>query len=381
MRTLLPIACFLAIFLVSCNSHQRNAKNGMVKDYPVMTLAPRTITVHSDFPATIQGQQVIEIRPMITGYIEKISVNEGDWVKKGQMLFKIKNPQYEEDVKTAKAGVMSAQADVNNARMEIEKVRPLVEKQIVSDYRLKSAELALESKEAILAQTKAALANAQTNLSYTIIKSPMDGIIGTIPYKTGALVASNSTEALTTLSDIRVIYAYFSWNEKQLLDFLSNATGESMEEKVKHLNNITLVLANSEEYPEKGKVELASGLISTETGSATLKAIFANEKGLIRSGSSATIRIPQVMNNVLIVPQGATYELQNKRFIYVLGPDNKVLAKSFTSIPSDDGKYFIVKDGLKAGDKIVVQGVVSIKDGDKIKPRDTSAVSFYGNIQ
>ena len=382
MKTNFFLICALTVALVSCGPKNRLGNmNGMVKDYSVLTLVPMKITVHSDFPATIEGQQVIEIRPMITGYIETIYVKEGDWVKKGQLLFKIKNPQYEQDVITAKAGISSAQADVNTGKMEIEKVRPLVNKQIVSEYRLKSAELVLEAREASLAQARASLANAETNLGYTTIRSPQNGVIGTIPYKIGALVNSNSAEALTTLSDIRVIFAYFSWNEKQLLDFLSNAPGGTVEEKVKRLKDVSLVLSNSDEYTEKGTIELASGLISTETGSATLKAIFPNEKELIRSGSSATVRIPQVFDGALIVPQAATYELQNKRFIYTVGSDNKVTARSFTSVPSDDGQYFIVKDGLKAGEKVVIQGVVSIKEGDKIKPKDTSAVSFYRNIK
>ncbi|MFA5727585.1 MAG: efflux RND transporter periplasmic adaptor subunit, partial [Saccharofermentanaceae bacterium] len=183
MKTNFFLICALTVALVSCGPKNRLGNmNGMVKDYSVLTLVPMKITVHSDFPATIEGQQVIEIRPMITGYIETIYVKEGDWVKKGQLLFKIKNPQYEQDVITAKAGISSAQADVNTGKMEIEKVRPLVNKQIVSEYRLKSAELVLEAREASLAQARASLANAETNLGYTTIRSPQNGVIGTIPY-------------------------------------------------------------------------------------------------------------------------------------------------------------------------------------------------------
>ncbi len=382
MKTTFSIICFISIFILSCNKDKKNVpETDKVKDYLVLTLAPKSVTIHNNFPATIEGQQVIEIRPMISGYIQEIKVNEGERVKKGQLLFKIRNPQYEQEVLTAKASINSAVAEVNSAKMEIEKVKPLVEKQIVSDYRLKSAELALQAKEAALAQAEANLKNAEANLGYTNIKSPQDGIIGTIPYKIGALVGSNSTEALTKLSDIRNIYAYFSWNEKQLLDFLSDSPGISIEEKIKNLPEATLILANSEEYPVKGKIEMASGLISTETGSATFKAVFSNANGLIRSGSSATVRIPEVKDSVLIVPQGATYELQDKRFIYTVGADNKVTAISFTSIPSDDGKYFLVSDGLKARDRVVIEGVASLKDGTEIIPRDTSAVSFYGDIK
>jgi membrane fusion protein (multidrug efflux system) len=381
MRITVFTLCFIAIVTTSCSNNKKNVspvnKGSLVKDYAVLTLVPKTVTIHKDFPATIEGQQVIEIRPMISGYVQEVYVNEGDRVKKGQLLFKIKNPQYDQEVITAKASVNRAVADVNTAKMEIEKIRPLVEKQIVSDYRLKSAELMLETQEAALEQAKASLSNAETNLGYTIIKSPQDGIIGMIPYKIGALVGSNSSEALTTLSDIGKVFAYFSWNEKQVLNLLSDSPGVSIEEKMKNFPQVSLILANSIEYPEKGKVEMASGLISTNTGSATLKAIFPNSNGLIRSGSSATVRIPQVTDSVLIIPQSATYELQNKRFIYTVGADNKVTAINFTSIPSDDGKYFLVSDGLKAGDKVVIEGVASLKDGATIIPKETNPASFY----
>jgi membrane fusion protein (multidrug efflux system) len=382
IKSIFPIVCLSALFITSCNSGKNNPQQGaggMVKDYAVLTLSPKTVKVHTNFPATIEGQQVIEIRPMISGYIQQICVNEGDRVRKGQLLFKINNPQYQQDVNTAKAKVNSAIADVNSAKIEVDKVKPLVDKQIVSEFRLKSAQLTLETKEAALSQARASLANAEANLAYTTIVSPQDGIIGTIPYKVGALVSSNSTEALTTLSDIGNVFAYFSWNEKQLLDFLSNYPGKTVEEKVKNMPEATLILANKAEYPLKGKIEMASGLIVTETGSATFKAMFKNPEGIIRSGASATVRIPQIADSVFVIPQSATYELQDKRFVYVVSADNKVTSVNFSSIPSDDGKYFLATDGLKAGDRIVVEGVISLKDGNTIIPRDTTAASFYGN--
>jgi membrane fusion protein, multidrug efflux system len=380
MRATLPIITLIGILIVSCSNDKKNVPmSGMAKEYSVLTLTKKNVAIHKNFPATIEGQQVIEVRPMINGYIKEIKVNEGDRVKKGQLLFVISNPQYEQAVITAKASINSAIAEVNSAKMEIEKVKPLVEKQIVSNYRLKSAELTLEAKEAALAQAKAALVNAETNLGYTNIRSSQDGIIGTIPYKIGALVSSNSAEALTTLSDIQNVFAYFSQNEKQLLDMLMDSPGVTIEDKINNMPEATLILSNSEEYPLKGKIQMASGLISTETGSATFKAIFPNTNGIIRSGSSAIVRIPQVKDSVLVIPQGATYELQNKRFIYTVGTDNKVTATNFTSIPSDDGKFFLVTDGLKAGNRIVIEGVASLKDGLVIVPKEADASGVYGN--
>lgn len=359
--------------LVSCKDRKQGPPPEQVKDYAVMTVYPQTVTIHQDFPATIEGQQVIEVRPMINGYLQEIYVNEGDRVKKGQLLFKIRNPMYEQEVVTARASINKAQADVHSSEMEIEKVRPLVEKQIVSDYRLRSAELNLESAKAALEQSRASLANAESNLAYTSIRSPMNGIIGTIPYKTGALVSSNSTQALTTLSNIDSVIAYFSWNEKQLLNFLSDSRGTTLEEKIRNMPPARLFLANSSEYPEPGKIELASGLISTETGSATFKAVFSNPEGIIRSGSSATVRIPEVKDSVYVIPQSATWELQNKYFAYTVGADNKVSAVSFTPVPSDDGKSFLVTDGLKNGDRIVVEGITSLKNGMVINPTERTA--------
>ncbi len=381
MRTAFLKICVMAIVFVACSHEKQTTSDSkIVKDYSVLTMVPKSVTIHQVFPATIQGERVIEIRPMISGYLQEIYVNEGDHVKKGQLLFKINNPQYEQEVLTAKASINSAVAEVNSAQMEIDKVKPLVEKQIVSDFRLKSAELTLQTKEAALEQAKVALANAQTNLGYTILRSPQDGIIGTIPYKTGALVGSNSAEALTTLSDISEVFAYFSWNEKQLLDLLSDSPGVTIEEKMKNIPPATLILSNSAKYPLKGRVEMASGLISTETGSATFKAIFPNPEGLIRSGSSATVSIPEVKDSILIVPQSATYELQDKRFIYTVGQDNKVTAVPIIASSSDGGHYFFVTEGLKAGDRVVLEGVSSLRDGMTIIPKEANAVSYYGRI-
>lgn len=373
MRIISTVIYLTAIFITSCKQEKAAAPAADApRQYSVTTVKPETVTIHQDFPATIEGQQVVEIRPMISGYLQDIYVNEGDHVKKGQLLFKIRNPMYEQQVITAKASINRAEADVNTANMEIEKIRPLVDKEIVSDYRLKSAQLELGSKKAMLEQSKAELSNAEANLAYTIIKSPMNGIIGIFPYKQGALVSSNSQQALTTLSNIDTIFAYFSWNEKQLLDFLSGSPGESLDEKIKNIPQATLILANSTEFPQKGRITMASGMISTQTGSATFKAIFPNREGLIRSGSSATIRIPEMLQNVLVIPQSASYELQNKFFAYRVDSGNKVTAVAFDPLPSDNGQSFLVTKGIKPGDRIVVEGINSLKNGVTIIPKEVA---------
>jgi len=366
-----------ALLLSSCGNKKAAPQADAVKDYAVITLTPRKATIHYDFPATIQGQQVIEIRPKIDGYVQAIYVNEGAIVKKGQLLFKISNPQYEQEVVTAKASIKSAVADVKAAEMDVNKVRPLVEKDIVSKYQLQSAQYTLEAKQASLAQAQATLANAETNLGYTVLRSPADGVIGTIPYKIGALVSSTSTDPLTNLSNAGNVYAYYSLNEKQLLDFSEHVPGNTLQEKLSHLPMVSLILANGTEYSEKGKIETASGLISTETGTASFKASFPNPLGIIQSGASATVRLPRTDDSALVIPQGATFELQDKRFAYVVGKDNYITSTPIVTTANDNGQFFIVKEGLKAGDKVVLEGVSTLRDSTLIKPREVNADSLY----
>jgi membrane fusion protein (multidrug efflux system) len=352
----------------------RNPGNGQpiaadpAQPYPVFAIKTSPATLQTEYPATLQGQQNIEIRPKIDGYIEQIYIDEGATVKKGQLLFKINAPQYEQDVKNALAAINSAEADVNTAKLQVEKTRPLVEKEIISEYELKSDEEALKVKEAVLLQAKTTLANAQTNLSYTTVTSPVDGVAGMIPYKLGSLVSSTTTQPLTMISNITKVYAYFSMNEKQLLDFSRQYKGSTVEAKLKQLPPVTLILPDKTEYPEKGQVLAMSGLINSETGAATFRATFPNPLGLIRSGGSAVITIPVSINNALLIPQQSTYELQGKRFVYRVDGD-KVTSAEITTMADPAGQYFVVTDGLKPGDKVVFEAATPIPDGTKIIPQ------------
>jgi membrane fusion protein (multidrug efflux system) len=351
-KLVLYILCALLVYqMSSCgNTDKKSGAGNMpaeVKDYKVLTLNPRRANLNADFPATIQGQQVIEIRPKIDGYLDAIYVQEGAAVKRGQLLFRISNPQYEQEVITATATIKSAEADVDAAKMQVAKARPLVEKDIVSKYELESAQYGLKAKEAALAQAQAALANAHTNAGYTILHSPADGVIGRIPYKVGALINGTNTEPLTTLSNIANVYAYYSLNEKQLLQYFSTTAGSTVQEKINNIKPATLLLADGSVYPEKGKIELASGLISTETGTATFKAVYKNPLGIIRSGASATVRVPTTLDSALVIPQGATYELQDRRLVYLVDKNNRISSIAITAMPSDNGRFFIITGGLK----------------------------------
>jgi membrane fusion protein (multidrug efflux system) len=350
------------------------------QQYSVLQITAQPVSVHTDYPATLQGEEVVEIRPKIEGYLEEQYVDEGTRVKRGQKLFRISNPQYEQELRSAEAGVNTAQADIKSAELTVNKTKPLVEKEIISKYELEAAEYTLQSKKAALVQAQATLANARVNLGYTIITSPSNGIIGTIPYKKGSLVSGTSTNPLTTLSADKGIYAYFALNEKQLLEFNRTFKGATIQDKLRNLPAVQLVLADGTLYNQTGKVETASGLLTTETGSSNFRATFPNPDGLLKSGGSASVRIPRSINDALLIPQSATYELQDKRLVYTVGNDNKVLSKAITTTPTDDGKFFIVTDGLVNGDKIVLNGLTSLKDSMAIKPAMANPQTIYSAL-
>lgn len=376
------VIALVAFFISACNNKNETAAAAQnapppVSEYPVLTIAPRQTTLFTDFPATIQGQQNIEIRPKIDGYIEAIYVDEGATVRRGQALFRINAPQYEQEVRTAQADIKIAQADVNAAQMQVNKVRPLVERGIISKYELESARYGLQSKQAVLAQTQARLVNARTNLGYTSVTSPVNGVVGIIPYKIGSLVSSNTAQPLTTVSNIGNIYAYFSVNEKQSLEFTRNTKGITIQQRLATLPPVTLILADGSEFPQKGKVETASGLINTQTGSASVRATFPNPGSIIQSGSTGTVRIPETLDSALLVPQKATYEIQGKRFVYVLESTGTVKSTEIKTSESSNGQFFVVQQGLRPGDKIIIEGVASLQDGAPVKARPVPADSLY----
>jgi len=364
-------AGLLALSLAACGGKKKDtAKQGppKIQTYPVLKLRPDTVTLYQDYPATIQGEQNVEIRPKVDGYVQAIYVDEGASVRKGQLLFKISAPQYEQDVRTAEAGIKTALADEAAAEMGVRKVEPLVARGIISKYELEGAQYTLQSRQAALAQARATLANARTNLGYTTLTSPVDGIIGTIPNKIGSLVSSTSATPLTTVSNTSDVYAYFSLSEKALLSFVQRRAGATLQDKLAHLPDVRLVLANGDVYQYTGRVKTAIGQIDTETGSSSFRATFPNPQGLLRSGSSGSVRTLRPVSNALLIPQSATYELQGKRFAYVLGRDTAVYAAPIVVTPTPDGQSFVVDSGLKKGQEIVLQGAASLKDGTKIKP-------------
>lgn len=353
----------------------------MVEAYPVFQLAAKDATLASDYPANLQGIQNIEIRPKIDGFIEQIFIDEGATVKKGQPLFRIRAPQYQQDLNTAAAAINSAEADVNVAELQVQKTKPLVEQEIISKFELKSAEYNLQVRKAALAQAKANYANAKTNLGYTNITSPVDGIVGALPYKLGSLVGGTTPMPLTTISNISQVYAYFSLNEKQLLEFSRQYPGSTIEEKLKQMPPVNLILSDGTDYPEKGKVETISGLINSQTGTASFRASFPNPLALIRSGGSAVVRIPVFLKEALVVPQKSTYEVQGKHFVYLVQDSGKILSTEIEIMDKSAGQYYVVTKGLQAGQSLVLESAAPLPDGTKIKPDPQPADKVYGNLK
>jgi len=370
MRTkfLMFFTAMAALSLVACKNKSEHAVQ-KVKPYKVIKITQQpSVDLYSEYPAVMQGTQDIEIRPMINGYIQKVLVVEGQEVKKGQPLFEIKNPQYAEDVNLFAAQITSAQTAIETAKIKVETTKPLVQKGIVSQYELTKAQLDLDARKADLKQAQANYKNAQINLGYTVVKSPVDGVVGTLPYRLGAYVYSNSPMALTTISNISKMYAYFSINEKQQMQMFASLKGKSFQDKINSIAPVSLILSNGEEYPTKGKIETFSGLVDRNTGGYNVRAGFSNENHLLRSGMSAAIRIPVYLTDVILIPQSATTELQDKRLAYVVGKDQTVTSAEIHVKDVPGGQYFVVTDGLKEGDKVMIEGVGIVPEGTKIKP-------------
>ncbi|MDT4837138.1 Efflux pump periplasmic linker BepF [compost metagenome] len=385
LKSPLLFALPLGLLIASCGAKNEKAGQGAgaaePQSYPVFEVNVQKTSLESEYPATLEGVENVDIRPKIDGFIEKIYIDEGAVVKKGQLLFTINAPQYEQQVRTATAAVNSAEADVNAAQLQVNKTKPLVDKEIISKYELESAQLNLQSKKAMLAQAKAALVNANVNLSYTRISSPVDGVVGAIPFKTGSLVSGSTAQALTTVSNTSKVYAYFSLNEKQLLTFSDTYKGKTIDEQMKNIPPVSLMMADGSVYSHNGKIESINSQINKATGSVMLRATFPNPTFQLRNGASAVVRIPQPVEGVILIPQKSTIDLQGKKFVYVLGDSAKVVNTEVKIMDIPKGRFYVVTGGLNAGDKVVLEGFQSLRDGVKIKPQVMPADSVYTTLR
>lgn len=374
--------------MTSCGG-QQTQQQGQVPEIAVLTVNYGNSELNRSYPATIKGKADIDIRPQVTGFITKVHVDEGQRVSKGQVLFTLDQVQFKAAVDQAQAAVNQAEASVNvaetavaTAQLTANNKKSLYEKNIISKYEWELAENSLAQAKANLAQAKAGLSQAKAslvtarkNLSYTVITAPSSGVIGSIPNRVGALASPSMAQPLTTVSDNTNVYAYFSLNEKDILGMTKNGS-ISLDEAVAAMPQVNLRLADGSLYGCSGRVATVSGVIDGSTGAATVRALFDNPAGMLRSGSTGTILIPYVENNAIIIPQKATYEVQNLRYVYTVNDSNKTVSTPIEVFEINDGQEFVVTKGLKAGDRIVIEGVgTSVKDGMPIKPIDKTAAA------
>ena len=356
----------LGAVLASCGGKSGGKPNFADNEYAVRTVATEGTELQTTYPATIKGIQDVQIRPKVSGFITKICVHEGQSVSAGQLLFVIDNETYQAQVRQAKAAVNTAKAQLATSKLTFENSKELYANKVIGDFELQTSENNYATAQASLAQAQANLASAEEMLSYCYVKSPAAGVVGSLPYKVGALVSASSAEPLTTVSDINTMEVYFSVTEKDMLTMTKGADGLSG--AIAAYPAIKLQLADGTVYDQPGKVVKASGVIDAATGSVSLIAHFANPKHELRSGGAGQIIIPVAASNVIIIPQEAASEVQNKKFVYIVGKDNKVKYSEIKVNPQDDGKTYIVTEGLKAGDRYVSKGITSLSDGMEIKP-------------
>ena len=354
-----------ALLFVSCGQKKQQLGEAG-NDYAVVTLQPTDIELSTAYPATIKGMQDIEIRPKVSGYLTQLLVDEGATVRKGQALFKIDDVQYQAAVNQAQAAMNVVKANINTQKLTVENKKMLHSKQIVSDYDLQTAINQLASLEAQLQQAEAALQSARDNLRYCTVTSPGDGVVGVIPYRVGSLVSASSAQPLTTVSSINEMYVYFSMTEKQLLALTREQGG--LNEALKNMPPVTLVLSDGTTYSETGKVSTISGVIDPSTGAVQMRATFSNAQRVLRSGGTGSVLMPNNQKGAIVIPQKATYEIQNKKFVYVVDAKNKVQSREIQVLVQNDGQNYVVSDGLKAGERIVVDGVNKLKNDMEIKP-------------
>lgn len=352
--------------LTGCKGKSQDMQQ-QAPELAVMTVGETDAELNTVYPATLHGKNDVEIRPQISGFLTKVMVKEGQRVSAGQTLFIIDQVQLQAAVDAARAAVEVARANVNTAQTNAANNKILLDKNIIAQTAYQTSVDALNAAKAQLNQAQANLTSAQKNLSYTVVKAPAPGIVGTIDNKDGSLVSPSTL--LTVLSDNGGMEAYFSMTEKEILA-LTEGGKRSVAEAIPTLPSVQLQLADGEMYPEKGRIVSISGVLDQATGSALVKAAFPNPEGMLRSGNTGKVLIPNPQSGVIVVPQDATFEIQDMKFVYVLGDSAKVHAAPITIDANNDGKNYIVTSGLQPGQQIVVEGVgISVRDGMTINPK------------
>lgn len=357
----------MMLFIYSCSSSPAATPPPPAPSLPVATVVTGTDTTYQEYPASVEGTVNVEVRPQVSGTLDKVYVDEGAFVNAGQPIFKINEQPYRAALNNAIASQHAAEGAAANAQLEIDKLTPLVQNKVVSEYQLKTAKAAYDIAKANIEQAKANVSTAQINLGYTLIKAPVSGYIGRLIKKQGSLVAPADVEALTQLSDVHDVHVYFSLSEKDFVSFKEQYPGTTLKDKLKQLPSVSLLLADNSAYTKQGKIDMIDGQFDKNTGAITLRASFDNPQGLLRSGNTGKIRLSLQHKNALIIPQSATVEMQDKVFVFAVADSNKVKKQAITII-GKSGNNYLVKDGVKVGDQIVLSGMDHLQEGMVIHP-------------
>jgi membrane fusion protein (multidrug efflux system) len=361
------LLALVALTLYSCSSTPATVSAPPPPSLPVASVVSGTQTTYQEYPASIEGTVNVEVRPQVSGALDKVFVDEGAFVKAGQPIFKINDLPYCAALNNSLASLHAAIASQGNAQLEIDKLTPLVANKVVSDYQLKTAKASYQVAKANIESAKANVSTAQINLGYTLIKAPVSGYIGRLLKKQGSLVSPQDVEALTQLSDVHNVHVYFSLGEKDFVSFKEQYPGETLKDKLKRLPAVSLLLADGSEYARQGKIDVIDGQFDKTTGAITVRASFSNPQGLLRSGNTGKVRLSLQHTDAIIIPESATIEMQDKVFVFALADSNKV-KKVPISIVGKSGTNYLVKDGVKAGDQIVLSGIDHLQEGTVIHP-------------
>ncbi len=355
-----------AAFLSSCGKSSKQ-QSGFGVAYKTMKVEARDITLNSKYSATIRGCQDIEVYPQVSGTLTQLCVTEGQKVSKDQTLFIIDQVPYQAALNTAEAQLESAKAQLATAELNYNSTKTLREQNVVGDFDLQTAYNSLLNAKAAVSEAEAQVVNARNSLSYTVVKSPSNGVVGVLPYRRGALVSSNMAQPLTTVSDNNSMYVYFSITEAQLLQIVRDY--ESVEKAVSKMPEVSLSLVDGSTYDVKGRIETVSGVVDSKTGAVQLRAVFDNPKGLLHSGSTGNVLMPIDYKNQIIIPTAATVQTQDKYRVYIVTPEGTAEERMVTLAPQTDGKNVIVTGGLNIGEEIVAEGAGMITEGQLVKPQ------------
>lgn len=367
-----------ATSIVAC-SKKEEAKQAPKPALDVVETVVRDVTGYQSFPAVIEGKINNDVRAKIQGYIKEVLVHEGQSVSKGQILFRLETNVLNDNAAAAKASISAAQASVSAAQVEVNKLLPLVEKKIIASVQLETAKANLALAKSMLAQAQANYQSINANIDYGVVRSPVNGVVGTLPFKTGSLVGPNDPQPLTTVSDVSTVYANFAMNEKEYFKFLNDTPGQSLSDKINNIPAIELQLADGSLYPQKGKMETASGQVDQATGTVQFRVAFPNPNKILSNGNSGSIRLPRTYTQVLVIPEVASYEQQGKINVYKVRNDTAY--SSVVNVIDRVDNMIIVSDGAKEGEVIVVSGIGTLRDKTPIQPKKVAFDSIVNSIK